>query len=334
MTAATTVRKEDMLFLAWAPPSHSGRSQLLSKKMGIELLSVHYLRMRSRLAPIRYALQAVKTLVELIRRRPKVIWVQDPPIISAMFAWLYCVPTRAQLIIDSHTDALLARWWQWSMPLHRYLSRRALCTIVTNDHLQKLVESWGATAFVLADVPTEFQYRDYPLDSAFNIAMVSSYSYDEPLRHVFAVARRLPEVQFHITGDLKLAQAAELREAPVNVHLTGFLPFEDYYGLLAASDAVLVLTTEDHTLQWGACEGVSLGKPVIISDWPFLRSYFHKGTVYVDNTEEGIYQGVLQMQSDLGRLGREVLDLRVERQEEWDHKYGELMAMIQRATSR
>jgi glycosyltransferase involved in cell wall biosynthesis len=263
-----------------------------------------------------------------------VIWVQDPPIIAAWIVWLYSVPAGAQLIIDSHTDALLARWWQWSMPLHRFLSRRALCTIVTNDHLQSLVESWGATAFVLADVPTEFQYRDYPLGSQFNIAMVSSFSYDEPLRHVFAVARRLPDIQFHITGDLKLAQALELHEAPPNVHLTGFLPFEDYYGLLAASDAVLVLTTEDHTLQWGACEAVSLGKPVIISDWPFLRSYFHKGTVHVDNTEEGIYQGLLQMRRDLDRLGREVQELREERRLEWDLKYDELMAMIEQAASK
>ena len=97
---------------------------------------------------------------------------------------------------------------------------------------------------------------------------------------------------------------------------------------------MLVLTTVDHTLQWGACEAVSLGKPVIISDWPFLRSYFHKGTVHVDNTEEGIYQGLLQMRRDLDRLGREVQELREERRLEWDLKYDELMAMIEQAASK
>lgn len=323
--------KEKMLFLAWAPPSHSGRSQLLSDKMGIELLEIHYLRQRSRLAPVKYVLQAVKTLLELIRRRPQVTFVQDPPIFASFVTWLYCLLSNAHFIIDSHTDALLASWWQWTMPLHHFLSRRAICTIVTNDHLKELVESRGATAFVLADVPTEFQYRPYPLDGKFNIAMVSSFSYDEPRKIVFKVARRLPDVQFHITGSLDLANPTELAEAPQNVHFTGFLPFEDYYGLLASANAVMVLTTEDHTLQWGACEAASLGRPIILSNWPFLASYFNKGTVHVDNTAESIHQGIMQLQHEWERFSREAKELREERKMEWAHKHDLLMAMIQKA---
>jgi len=321
---------EKMLFLAWAPPSHSGRSQLLSDKLGIPLLAIHYLKLRSRLAPFKYGLQAVTTLVQLMRRRPRVIFVQDPPIFASLAAWMYCLLSGAHFIIDSHTDALLASWWQWAEPLHRFLSRRAICTIVTNDYLRELVEEWGAPAFVLADVPTEFAYRPYPLDGEFNVAMVSSFSYDEPRRRVFQVARQLPDVQFHITGSLDLADPAELAEAPPNVHFTGFLPFEDYYGLLVAVQAVMVLTTENHTLQWGACEAVSLGKPVIISDWPFLRSYFSKGTVYVDNTVDSICQGVVQMRRDYERFSREVRELHEERQQEWVRKRGLLMDMIQK----
>jgi len=323
--------KEKMLFLAWAPPSHSGRSQLLSGKLGIELLEIHYLRQRSRLAPLKYALQAAKTLLELIRRRPRVVFVQDPPIFASLVTWLYCLLSNAHFIIDSHTDALLASWWQWTMPLHHFLSRRAICTIVTNDYLKELVESSGATAFVLADVPTEFQYRPYPLDGKFNIAMVGSFSYDEPRKIVFKVAQRLPDVQFHITGNLALANPTELAEAPQNVHFTGFLPFEDYYGLLVSANAVMVLTTEDHTLQWGACEAVSLGKPIILSNWPFLTAYFNKGSVHVDNTIESIHQGIGQLQREMERFSREAKELREERKTEWANKRDLLMAMIQKA---
>ena len=323
--------KEKMIFLAWAPPSHSGRSQLLSDKFGIDLLAIHYLRLRSRLAPIKYVLQALRTWLELSRRRPKVIFVQNPPIFASLVVWMYCFLSGAHFIIDSHTDALLASWWQWSIPLHRFLSCHAICTIVTNDYLRELVESWGAAAFMLADVPTEFQYREYPLDGDFNIAMVSSFSYDEPRQIVLEVARRLPDVQFYITGNLDLANPTQLAEAPRNVHFTGFLPFEDYYGLLASANAVMVLTTEDHTLQWGACEAVSLGKPIIISDWPFLRSYFSKGTVYVDNTVESLHQGVVQMHREWERFNREVKGLCEERRLEWTYKHDLLMEMIQKA---
>jgi len=319
----------EMLFLAWAPPSHSGRSQLLGDKLGIEVLAVHYFRLRSWLAPVKYVLQAARTWLELVKRRPRVIWVQDPPIFASLAVWAYCLLSRARFIIDSHTDALLASWWQWSIPLHRFLSRRAICTIVTNDYLREIVESWGATAFVLADVPTEFRYRTYPLSNGFNIVMVSSFSYDEPLLRVFQVAQRLPEVQFYVTGNLKLANDSILGQASGNIHMTGFLPYEDYYGLIAAADAVMVLTTEDHTLQWGACEAISMGKPVITSDWPFLTAYFHKGTIHVDNSVEGIYQGVVRMQHDWARLSSEAIELRAERRLEWDQKRGALLKMIQ-----
>jgi glycosyltransferase involved in cell wall biosynthesis len=320
--------KDRMLFLAWAAPSHSGRSRLLADKMDIELLLVHYLRRGSRYAPVKYLLQAIKTLAELRRRRPQVVFVQDPPILASLIVWIYCRLANAHLIIDSHTDALLASWWQWSMPLHRFLSRRAICTIVTNDHLKDIVESWGAPAFVLADVPTRFRYRPYPLDGGFNVAMVGSFSYDEPRQCVFQAAEKLPDVQFYVTGSLDLSSASELASAPPNVHFTGFLPAEDYYGLLRSAHAVMVLTTEDHTLQWGACEAVSLGRPVITSDWPFLRSYFSKGTVYVDNSAEDIHRGIVEMRREWKQLSREVIELREEREREWDEKHAALMRMI------
>lgn len=327
--------KEKMIFLAWAPPSHSGRSRLLANKLGIDLLEVHFLRQKSRwTAPIKYMLQAVQTLFELVCRGPRVVFVQDPPILASFVVFVYCLFSRSHFIIDSHTDALLASWWQWLMPLHRFLSLRAVCTIVTNAYLRGIIESWGAPAFVLADVPAELHYREFPLDARFTIAMASSFSYDEPRKCVFEAARRLPDVQFYITGNLKLADRAELGEAPGNVHFTGLLPFEEYYGLLHGSDAVLALTTEDHTLQWGACEAVSLGRPVITSDWPFLKSYFNKGTVHVENTPEGIYRGVVQMQRDRERYGRDVLDLRREREREWEQKQNELKAIIRQAVNK
>ena len=115
------------------------------------------------------------------------------------------------------------------------------------------------------------------------------------------------------------------------MHFTGFIPFEDYYGLLAAAHAVMVLTTENHTLQWGACEAVSLGRPIITSDWLFLKSYFDKGTIHVDNSVEDICRGVTQMRHEWERFSREVKELREERKLEWARKHDELMAMIQQA---
>ena len=78
--------------------------------------------------------------------------------------------------------------------------------------------------------------------------------------------------------------------------LTGFLSDGAYGSLLHDADAVMTLTTRDHTMLRGAWEAVYQGTPVIVSDWPMLRDAFDEGAVHVDNTPEGIVQGILEIQ--------------------------------------
>ena len=200
---------------------------------------------------------------------------------------------------------------------------------MTNEHLKAVVDSWGARSFILADIPTTFpRGRPFPLNGKFNIAVVNSFSPDEPLEAVLEAAAALPEFQFYVTGDLIRAKASLLQNKPDNLEFTGFLSDEEYFGLLRAVQAVMVLTTDDHTMQRGACEAVSLGKPIITSDWPVLREYFDKGTIHVDNSAQGIRKAVIRMQKEREKLEDGVLILQQERCREWQHKYAALMELI------
>lgn len=320
------------LFLAWAKPSHSRRSQLMAQRLGIPLRRVHVLKMKPYLAPIRYVAQAVLTLQVLFRERPRVVLVQAPPIFAPLFAWLYCALTGAHLVIDSHTDALQGPLWRWSWGLHGWLSRRALTTLVTNAHLQAVVAGYGAPSHVLTDIPSDLPTgRPYAFAHPFNVVMVSSFAPDEPLDEVVAAARQLPDVGFYVTGDPVQGFKRLPRELPSNLHLTGYLPDDDYYGLLRSAGAVMALTTEDHTNQRGACEAVWVNSPVITSAWPFLREMFHRGTVHVDNTAAGICEGVRHMRADHARLAREIGELQTERWEQWRAAVARLAALIQQA---
>ena len=321
------------LFIAWAPPSHTRRSELMARKLGIPLRRIYVLKVKRRLVALRYVIQALLTLIALFRERPRVVFVQNPPIFAPLSAWIYCTLTRAGLIIDSHTDALQSRFWQWSLPLHRFLSRRALATIVTNEYLYEIVAGWGAKAQIVTDVPSEFSAgRPYPLENPFNIAMVSSFAPDEPLDEVVQVAKCLPAVGFYVTGNPKWGTRRLPDPCPPNLHLTGFLADDAYYGLLRSVDAVMALTKEDHTMQRGACEAVWLGQPIITSDWPLLRQTFHKGTVHVDNTTEGIRAGVLQMRARHRQLTSEVLLLQEERRQQWKEIETRLETLILQAS--
>jgi len=317
-TSTVQLASTPALFLAWSPSSHTRRSELMAHKLGIPLRRIYLLHKKRYLVPLRYTVQAIQTLLTLFRQRPRVVFVQNPPIFAPLFAWLYCALSGAGLIVDTHTDALQSTVWQWSLPLHRFLSRRALTTLVTNEHLRQIVAGWGAESQIIVDVPSELPAgKPYPLGHPFNVALVSSFAPDEPLDEVIQAAGQLPEVGFYVTGNPKW-EAKQLPDSrPANLHLTGFLPDDEYYGLLRSVQAVMALTTEDHTMQRGACEAVWLGQPIITSNWPVLRQAFHKGTVHVDNTAEGIRAGVSQMRASRQQLAGEVLLLQKERRQQW-----------------
>ena len=111
------------------------------------------------------------------------------------------------------------------------------------------------------------------------------------------------------------------------------LPDEEYFGLLQAVQAVMTLTTDNHTMQRGACEAVWLGKPIITSDWPILKEYFDKGTIHVDNSAQSIREAVIKMQKEREKLEDEILILQQERWQEWQDKYLVLTQLIENSLS-
>ncbi|MBC7250198.1 MAG: hypothetical protein H5T62_07925 [Anaerolineae bacterium] len=304
------------LFIAWAP--HNRRSQQLAAALGLELHFIHRLRYRSPFhAPVKYPLMAMETWRLLARARPEVVFVQNPPPLLPLVVLAFAARHPLRLVVDHHTAAF-SRAWAWLGPLRPWIARRAAVNLVTNEHWQEVIQTWGGKSLILDDVPTRFPEREpYPLPAGQHVAVISSFAPDEPLEEVLGAARVLPEVHFHITGDVRRASAWLLQAAPSNVQFTGFLPDEQYFGLLRAVDAIVVLTTRDHTNQRGGCEGVWLGKPLVLSDWPALRRAFHGGAVFVRNTAMDIARGVREALERWGELSAGIHALQRERRVHW-----------------
>ncbi len=173
------------------------------------------------------------------------------------------------------------------------------------------------------------QGEPFRTGAGFNVAFVSTFAQDEPLEAVLQAAELLPEVNFYVTGDKRKKPAAFFDNAPPNVTFTGFLdPHREYPGLLRAVEAVMVLTTRDHTLQLGGCEAAAVGKPLITSDWPYLREVFPKGTVFVRESAESIVEGIRKVMEDHAILSREIVELRQEGRQEWDLRLGQLNQLV------
>jgi glycosyltransferase involved in cell wall biosynthesis len=318
-------------FIAWE--RYDRHSELMAYHFGTSLHFIyhgpkgwHLIRALSR-----YMTQVKETWHILCDERPEIIFVMNPPIFAVLVVFLYSLRQRARYIIHSHTAAFLSSPWSWFVWLHRLLSKKALTTIVHNKDQEKIVQRWGCRYHVLGFTPGDYSYsEDFPVNGKFNVAVIAIFSSDEPLETVFEASSRLPGVDFYVTGDYRKISQDRLSKKPGNCHLTGFLSYGQYVSLLRKADAVLDLTTRDHTILMGGFEAVSIGTPLITSDWPILKDYFSQGTVHVSNTVEGICEGVRRVQSegDVLRLGMQQLRDRL--QNEWEQKFEELESLIAR----
>jgi glycosyltransferase involved in cell wall biosynthesis len=315
------------LFIAWAP--YGRRSELLARETGAEMHFIHYLKYKvPAYAPLKYVLQSLRTLQVLAVKRPEIVYVQSPPFVAAMIVDLYCRMTGTTFAIDHHTDSFGPRW-KWASRVQQYLARRATINIVTNQHWAEIIHTWAARSFILPDPFVELSTDEtFAIRPGFNVVFINTFAPDEPIDAVLEAAAQLPEVCFYITGNKARRNADFFAAAPSNVVFTGFVPDAQYIGLLRAADAVLALTTRDHTLQGGGCEAVSLGKPLITSDWPYLRELFARGTIYVANSPEGIRDGVREMQQRCNELEREIVAFRDERRQQWNASFARLIAHL------
>jgi glycosyltransferase involved in cell wall biosynthesis len=324
------------IFIAWAP--YSRRSESLVQELDMELHLIHHLQFQRPLyAPFKYVLQTMHTLSLLLKERPRVVFVQDPPVFAGFSVYLYTWLARVLYgrryktgyVIDAHTGAFLHPWWKPFRWLQKIVYRRALAVIATNRTLAERVQSWRANGIALAGPPIEIPDGEaMELSDHFNLVLINSFSDDEPLAEVIEAVAGQPDVHLYVTGNVRKAPSGMIESKPDNVTFTGFLPDEDYLKLLRGADAVMALTYEDYTLQLGGMEAVAAGKPLITSDLSFLREYFSQGTVHVPNHATGVRTGIHQMQQNCERLQKEVADLQRLHKEEWLAKSQQLLELI------
>src|SRR5688572_8855380 len=308
----------NVTYISWA--AYCSRSDHTARELGgvSHMVYLGWLGSHPLTVGFKYLGQAVQTWQILFRERPRAVFVMVPPVFAGLTVWLYAAIRRVPFVLDAHTAAFLhPRWksWQW---LQRALSRRAATTIVTNEHLADVVRQSGGRAVLVPDVPVIFdKVEPFQRNSEFLVAVVCSFNYDEPIGEILAAARSLPSVRFAMTGNARHLSADLKIDLPANVALTGFLSDAAYGGLLQAADVVMTLTTRDHTMLRAAYEAIYQGTPVIVSDWPLLRTAFDDGAIHVDNSVAAIVAAVRDMSGDYETHRKGATDLRRRKLERW-----------------
>lgn len=314
--------------VAWAP--FSRRSEMFARELDGPLHCIHYLKFRSKPhAPFKYVMQSVVTWRTLFRERPHAVHVQTPPFICGLIVAAYCRITGARFVVEYHSAAF-EPIWRWGAPLQRLVAREAACNIVTSEHWAEIVRRWGGEAIVMYDAFLDLpEGTPYEVGPSPTFAFISTFAEDEPVAEVLEAASQLPEVRFFVTGDLAKAPRGLVAAAPPNVTFTGFLdPNTEYLGLVRAVDAVIVLTTRDHTLQLAGCEAAALGKPLVTSEWPYLRKLFPCGAEFVEPTARSIREGIARTMGRLDELKHENDMLVRMRRQEWNARLAQLRTFV------
>jgi glycosyltransferase involved in cell wall biosynthesis len=328
-------RDNQVVSIFWGP--HSRQTEDMARQLGSHLYAIHYLFWRkfSFLAPIKYVLQALKTWEILVRRRPCAVYVVIPPTFSALAVFVYCRLARVPYIMDVHGHTLTSRKWKWTIPLQRFLARRALATVVDQPSYQRAFRQWGARTIILERAPVQVTHGAVTRNtsaSGSSVTVVSIFAEDEPIDLVLAAARELPDVCFYITGDTGRASKQLLGSAPKNVTFTGYLKGDDFWQRLAASSAVMTLTTEPYSLVSGGIEAIALGRPAILSRQPVLEEYFTRGTVFVDYTVPSLVAGIREAMEEEAQLALESAALADEKRRRWESARDELLGLIDKNT--
>jgi glycosyltransferase involved in cell wall biosynthesis len=324
----TSEQSNRWLAVAWAP--YSRRSEMFARELHAPLHCIHYLKFRSPpYAPLKYVLQSIKTLQVLFTERPDAVHVQNPPFVCGLVVALYCRLTGARFVVEYHTAAF-GRAWRWALAAQKLVAREAAANIVTDEHWAQLVRSWGGHAIVMYDA-----FLDLPRGESFavgngcNVAFLGTFAPDEPIEEMLEAAALLPDVHFYVTGATEMADKTVLDSAPPNVTFTGFLdPNGAYLGLLRAVDVVIVLTTRDHTLQLAGCEAIAVGKPLVTSDFDYLRGLFDQGAMFVGPNMWSIRDGIAEAIERRAELARESIELRTKRRAEWSTRMWELEQLV------
>ncbi|MEO1117683.1 MAG: glycosyltransferase [Pseudomonadota bacterium] len=294
--------------------------------LGLELIVIQP-RFKNRL--LKYWPLMWATWKLLRARRPRLLFVQNPSIVLALWAGLVGRLQGSTVVVDRHSNFAQhpSKKYHPVYMLFRALSdislRLAHITIVTNPQLADIVTKKGGTPAVMPDrLPDLGATRAHQIDSErpFTVVFICTFADDEPVEEVFDAARRLgDDFRIKVTGNAQRFLAARERSAtiPDNIELLGFVDEADYPNLLIDADAIMPLTTLDYCLNCGAYEAISVGTPLIMSDTLAIRDYFSTGVEYTALNPIAIAEAVRRMAGNSDKRRAEIRSLRKQFEAQW-----------------
>jgi glycosyltransferase involved in cell wall biosynthesis len=274
--------------------------------------------------PIQYIINAFKTVLLLLKRKPKVVWIQLPPVplLTAVLMYRRYFDNGICIIADCHNPMFSPPWSRWPgmvrqlnkvdlVLVHNHLVTERACDIGISKAITHVLED--APALIRASASSTLTY---PRPS---VLFLTAFARDEPIREIYAAAGLAPELHFVIAGDIRRASGRHrLYPHPPNVILSRYLSGSHLDASISDADVLLCLTKHPDEQLSTAAEAVGAGKAMVLSDTGLLRKMYDKGAIYVNTRDPAsLAAGCRMAVADHRRLEEESSTLRSERWERW-----------------
>lgn len=324
------MKSDKIIWIAW---EKHRRTLELCKYLNITL----YILESNLHRAVRHPTNFFKTMLIINRKRPKILFVQNPSILLAVLACCLRSIYGYKIIADSHNGAIVPEGFIMKifLFLYNYVQKKADMTIVTNKRLAEIVTGNGGNPFVLPDkIPEPPPLEKKLLKGKYNFVYICTFGRDEPYEDVISAVQNLDtDIMIYITGNFRKCDPQIRNLSSENLLFMGFISDQDYWNLLYSADFSIDLTKRENCLVCGAYEAVAVGTPMLLSDTKELRSYFSKGAVYTDNTDESICSAIKIGISRQAELRREIEELRNQLISDWNQKGSKLSEIVKRLSS-
>lgn len=298
---------------------------------------------------IKYPIQTIKTFTKLVKSRPDIVVVQNPPIFAALTCLIYGRIYGAKTVIDHHCvwgmaevieNPIAKSFVNW---VEKFCVRRAYLNTTYADPWEHELTRIGAEkALTIYDFVDETWLKDadpsvrkaLPKDKKIIVVPGCGHPLERP--DLLIEACKDLNAIVVITGEKKffkkhIARTHELKTG--NTIFAGFLPDRQYRGLMATCDFVANISEQPYDIPHVVTEALASKRPILIGKNLALEKLLGRDCPFIIsdndvNTIRGVFLLALENQREYEKLVAKLYKRLKKQREEQLEKFFEFMERL------
>lgn len=283
-----------------------------------------------------YLLKSLQTIFIIIKSKPDVVFVQNPPSIAPILLVMISKVLKFKVIIDSHNGAFEEPWI--NIPFHKWALKNAFCVTIHNivlyNHLRKIEKLNDVNFHILnSRIPEFSRHIGKPVSDKYFL-IISSFAGDEPmmdlLEGINLFLKKSNNFSFKITGNFnRQPYVYEKFKKIRGIDFLGFISEDKFQEFLTNAFGVISVSIRDDVQQFSLMEAIGAGVPFISNKNLTNRILFKDKMILIDMNAQSIVEGISIFINKKNELDNNIITLKNKLNEKWELDFNELLRKIE-----